>query len=588
MAILEGTEITSSKRRSQVYQATHIGEDTLPYMNRSFISFTYGDKKIEDFDLIATIDNNRLNKKGYAPFQDTVSEYENLDGQYFWGTHYKANQLNFTLSTDGIDQKTLDDFLYWFKAGTSRELILAEHPNRAIMARVSEPPTINMLPFKHEIETQIATEKVKITTTLYKGDINLSFVMDEPHWYAKTNILGRRVTDSSDRQRYEDSWTDITTGRTVNIFQSQDALKILYEDGIPLGSMIGTSMLLGNGAYANVDEVDESKIWSISEESTDDYITDGVGARIDGVITDSTVSEPTLRNGKYIFPNGTYVGIIAGAMVDASDNGIIVLGSETYAFFFYAGTAPSPATITFTMIPTVQNYITSPYNLHTTKHYNTITIESVNKQELRFTTPNVYTSFNKAIDVFQNIIDGSHSWEDVRTNIRDKVRHVRVREWAMKCIAYCENSQGSNPPANVPTSFKSKTCNLMSYFLAKKTLDENNQVQLLPVTFSFNAKTGESWGYFQYRLVTNQLPSSDSDWLTYGTIPSTLIKEDVGDMLRSNHIVIQDRNYPTDNGRVIGWTDGDLPSTHKYTHRFKHDVDAGLTNIQVLYKNMYL
>jgi hypothetical protein len=49
-------------------------------MNRSFISFTYGGKKIEDFNLIATITNNRLNRKGYAPFEDTVSTYSNLDG----------------------------------------------------------------------------------------------------------------------------------------------------------------------------------------------------------------------------------------------------------------------------------------------------------------------------------------------------------------------------------------------------------------------------------------------------------------------------------------------------------------------------
>jgi len=31
----------------------------------------------------------------------------------------------------------LDEFLYWFHAGEARELVLAEHPNRAILARVS-------------------------------------------------------------------------------------------------------------------------------------------------------------------------------------------------------------------------------------------------------------------------------------------------------------------------------------------------------------------------------------------------------------------------------------------------------------------
>ena len=50
-------------QRRQVYQATHGGDDLrLPFMNRSFISFSYGTRKndqgqeervyIEDFDLI--------------------------------------------------------------------------------------------------------------------------------------------------------------------------------------------------------------------------------------------------------------------------------------------------------------------------------------------------------------------------------------------------------------------------------------------------------------------------------------------------------------------------------------------------------
>jgi hypothetical protein len=45
----------------------------------------------------------------------------------------------------------LDEFLHWFAAGKIRELILAEHPNRAIMARVSEPPRLSVLPFEKPI-----------------------------------------------------------------------------------------------------------------------------------------------------------------------------------------------------------------------------------------------------------------------------------------------------------------------------------------------------------------------------------------------------------------------------------------------------
>ena len=59
-------------RHSQVYTATHDGAgNRLPYMNRSFISFTWGEKCIEDFNLLAIIENNSLQRRLYAEFEDT-------------------------------------------------------------------------------------------------------------------------------------------------------------------------------------------------------------------------------------------------------------------------------------------------------------------------------------------------------------------------------------------------------------------------------------------------------------------------------------------------------------------------------------
>ena len=580
----------SDNRHGQVYQATHGGDGKrLPLMNRSFISFTYGDKHIEDFNLIATISGDRLDRKGYAAFNDTVTTYDNLDGQHYWATHYTTNQLDFTLSTDGIDQRQLDDFLHWFKAGVSRELILAEHPNRAIMARVADPPVLELLPFESVLHETYLIHDCEIHTTLYKGDIKLSLVMDQPHWYAKVNVLGKRIIENGS-ERFVDLVDDIVLGQDVEIFQSKDALKILYEDGIPLGSMIDTSMLLGNGAYAKVDELPESKIWSKAEGAEDFW--EGVGARIDGVIIGSSVSEITPSGDGFIYPNGTYKGIIAGALVDAGNNGISSLAPGTYAFFFYAGTAPAPTKITFTMVPTItNNYITSPFNSHSsTAHpYNTITVESVHKQELYFTTPNLYTSYNKAVEVFNTYIDGEHTWEQIRNELRNRARHAKVREWAMKCIEYYDTDSSV---VIAPTSLKADICAKMEYFL-KDTNDD-----CLPVTFIFNSETGEALGYFKYRTISSGVPANDSGWATYGTILSNPVEEDVGDMLRSNYIIIQDRNYPTSNNRIVGWTNSDSVENRIYTHRFKHDIPGvvsnvtgdtiNVTNLQILYKNMYL
>ena len=49
-------------------------------MNRSFISFSYGGKNIEEFNLVATISNNSLDRPVYANFEDIVTYYSNLNG----------------------------------------------------------------------------------------------------------------------------------------------------------------------------------------------------------------------------------------------------------------------------------------------------------------------------------------------------------------------------------------------------------------------------------------------------------------------------------------------------------------------------
>jgi hypothetical protein len=110
---LYGTEVESlTPPRTQVYKATHDGNKRLPYMNRSFISFSYGSKKnsngeevpvfIEDFNLIATTSGDRMERDAYASFEDLTSTYDTIPGQFYWGTYFHTNSIQFTLATDGI------------------------------------------------------------------------------------------------------------------------------------------------------------------------------------------------------------------------------------------------------------------------------------------------------------------------------------------------------------------------------------------------------------------------------------------------------------------------------------------------------
>jgi len=49
---------------------------------------------------------------------------------------------------------------------------------------------MEMLPFEQEISMTISGLSYTTSITNYKGEIELSFVMDEPFWYSIINIFG--------------------------------------------------------------------------------------------------------------------------------------------------------------------------------------------------------------------------------------------------------------------------------------------------------------------------------------------------------------------------------------------------------------
>ena len=273
-SILRGTETASQRKMTQVYEATHGGDGMrLPYMNRSFISFSFGGKNIEDFGLIAVTNGDRIDRNGSSDFENLTTTNDVLNGQLYWGTSFKGNTLNLTLATDGITQRQLDDFLRWFRGGETRELILAEHPNRGIYARLASPPALSLMPFENKTTFTIQYTTFSTSTTLYRGEISLSFQMDEPFWHAIENIFGRMDEDTG---IYYDTWVD-ANGIERNVFDSyhnKDVIKIMLEDGIPISSMIQDNMLLGNNILARTGDSggafiakDESFIFEIEQSA---------------------------------------------------------------------------------------------------------------------------------------------------------------------------------------------------------------------------------------------------------------------------------------------------------------------------------
>ena len=656
---IQGKEVAAGfPAATQVHRITHNGESYLPFMNRSFISFSFGERNIEDWNLIATFNDSGLQKKGYSSFEDIVSEYDILDGQLYWGTRHTANELSFTLATDGLQQKELDDFLHWFMPGKIRELILAEHPNRVIDARIKEPPDLELIPFEEATQIMIGGYPYKTSTTKYKGTINITFVMDQPFWHSKVNIFGY----SDDSGIYHDTWID-ANGQEISVYDDPDALKVALEDGIPISSMLSVSLLLGNNTFANLNSdlnaiiaMNRASITltkNIEDNSLQLQSTDTIEERDEGTTflfsasgnsisenmkwraiafsrlaasdvnnqivkdddgdiiyqkllaisaaLDSLVSTPTYTytyvaddvNPRSLIATVESDVYISGAKIAGAsmskDTGLEVLNAGQYGYFYYAGTAPAKPKLTFTIAPTMANYyINCPANKYTNEvGYNTITIESVSKQEFKFTTPNLYTSYNQVIDIF-NTIESGNSWESIREKIRANVNNQYVRTWANKVIDSIDAPDTGTGIINGSVSNTLKR--RMSYMLKSKGENE----EILKTKFVFDSETGTAVGYFGCRTYSGTaFPGTTDEWWrdSAGDIHlhdnSNALILDVGDMVRSDYIIIKDRNYPDDQGHIVAW-EANRPDTYKYSHSIKHDVQQGIFNIFIEYQNMYL
>ena len=642
----------STPPHNQVYNLTHDGDAKRSFVSRAYLSFSYGGKDIEDFGLIATFGDDGKTGNLYGNFEDITSSYNMLDGQFYWGTHFTNNTLNFTLATDGMTQNQLDEFKYWFRPGqTNKELILSEHSNRATLARVAQSPTYTLIPF--EYQEKMGNYSVK--TALYKGTIQLNFIMDNPFWYLKKNFIS-----------IEDGITD-------------DNLKVMHEDGIPFQSKVlpncfygGNTLFDGNtqwGAIASnnsiwnpYNQINSAILDEIRVLSNTTFLTvnpqysnnnkllnfialqdsNKIKMRLQMIIPNDWLSSYFIAYGykfAYIDPStGQITWTDSWVYDDPSDTTVTSLEKKYYSlstqvrnnilyqngdawfvrpshyggslqniigvqlccvfkdqnnnektwiskevlfnddlsdFIFpgkdplliYAGNAPTLPILNFKLKPLLINsegddayYIYAPYNTYATGNgtlkYNSIYFKIDNdvKAVFKFTIPEIYDSYNQVLYFVNTSYD--LSWPEFIDLLKNSIHCAPVRAHAIQVSEYFQ-SQGV---ATTKLQFK-------QYMRAFLTGNKNNLTIPQSPVFTFNSATGEAFGQFNYYIFSdNQFTKEDASSVTY--------KENVGSMVKSNYLVLEEKNQFS-NGEHQNW----------YT--ISTDYPGELTNFLVLYNTMY-
>jgi len=511
--------------KSQIYIRTHNsegGSDT--YINRSHLSFSFGGKNIEEFELVIT-SQGMMQKSLTGGFRDLTSSYDVIDGQFYWGTYFANNQIDLTVSTESMTQEHLDAFVNWFKPGETRELIMAEHPNRAIMARIMSAPIMNIVPFEEITSVIIGNVTYPTSTTLYKGDINLSFIMDSPFWYAKSNLLA--ISEDTIITQWNDAngepISDITEDMARIILED----RVIPKEAISISNVFGDRFICINAEENNIKIIDDALL-QIEKNSNLDALF--------------------------------------------NFNSELSLGSGDKGYVFYGGTAPAKPIIQFTLPTTYDGngLIKLPFNSitkatgSTNYAYNTITLEGEEKQLLQISAPNVYISYNQA----QICINNATSYKNLRELLNDKVTHFHVHRWASRAIDYMEyyNIAWNNTARN-------RLKNVMSYFTYNTEASK----------YVIDGNTNHAYAKLAYRKIIDgqDFPSGDAGWQSFGEANSDI--EDVSDIVVSDYIELKERNHLNAKGRLQAWGS----KNRTLSHRLYHNFGTTLTNVAILFKNMY-
>lgn len=428
----------------QVNLATKDGKGAaLPFSKRQFISFSYGGKNIEDFDLIAVFSSDRLDKDIYAPFNDITSTNDTVAGQMFWASIFQSERLTFTLATDGMTSENYELFKQWFKPNLIKKLKLSEFSNRYAFARVASAPHISLLPFEDKRKITIADEKYEFSTSLYKGEISLEFILDKPGWFAEESYLSAPL--------------------------DKDKVKIIYEDKVPTLSMF-----------------------------------------------------PREDNSFFIIGDNQ---VIKNMETVKSYN----LTSNDKIYLYNCGSNLSDTKLSFDLKPLFEDELHATFSINNEEKFPSLLVGS---KKFSFTTPNILTSYNQAVDMILEINSGD-AIINFREKVRDELHNYYARAWLMSAVNAILTLR-----ANGAFEEGDKTI-LLKHMV--KFLQADNLINFSTFSFSFDSEFGIALVNTTCRIAISQATFDGTQIEVESNFIS--IEENAGDMLKSEYLKLEGGCY---------------------------------------------
>lgn len=147
---------------------------------KSFIDFSFDEKYISEFGMVAVFDGDRHSFAASPEFENETTDVKGVAGQHYWGTKYKTFKRSFSLATDGMTEAQINEFKIHFQPGRYGRFIESKLAGRYGYGRVSSVVNFTMVPFKKEIKIKGQT----VAINEYKGECRIVFEFDTPYLYS--------------------------------------------------------------------------------------------------------------------------------------------------------------------------------------------------------------------------------------------------------------------------------------------------------------------------------------------------------------------------------------------------------------------
>ena len=530
--ILNGDEVARQGdfNLRQTWLNTHNGSgDRLNPWQNSFISFSYGGKYIEDFGLNVVNLSDRRTFTPYASFNDITTTYDVLDGALYWGTHFGDYRFTLDLATDGMTEEQLRAFQLWFEPGVIRTFKFSEHWNRELNVRVGSVPDIQMIPFEDNLEKTFGGQTFTIKTTLYKGEISINLISDEPFWHSVHTYFNSNTL-------------------------SLDEQKIVYEDNTPWLPMFSPSAMTIN--LDNTFVIGQPHTNYLEwKESSENLSTEVVN--IDSESGDITLS--------------------------LQDN--LTLDLDHPLNLYYAGSAPSAPKISFNIAPVILGtsendnsnlgdiYLAFPCNSYVSHDF-PYNIIQIGDSKLKFTAPSLWYGYNEAIEIINAMVKDGVNIEQIRQAFTERIHNRYARAWAIACLCwmYANNPSGDNAWLDENNNFIGGKGavgefrrQMMLFLVETLPAQAADKSTGFISKFNYNFNTGIFSAVMSCRVCSVVTISYSGDgWdaavaqlagttnmadVTISEI-KTNIQENVGDMICSGHLLIKEHNECNNEGYI--------------------------------------